>query len=111
MNKQDECHVEEFVKPFNREALADAMAAYLTVWGMGCSRCALRVHNNLLRLDGVLLVEVVLEHCTAVVAYDPQRVGADRLVQAVSDAGDDGRHHYQAQVTRQMPAAEALRLT
>lgn len=110
MNQQDECYVEELVKPLDREALANAMAAYLAIWGMGCSRCALRVRNGLLRLDGVLLVDVILEQSMAVVAYDPQHVSADQLVQAVSSAGNDGRHHYQAEMVSQRPAAEILRL-
>ena len=46
----------------------------LAVWGMGCPRCAMRVHNGLLGVDGILLVEVILERGMAGVAYDPAQV-------------------------------------
>jgi len=51
----------------------------------------------------------MLEQNAAAVAYDPERVQPADLVQAVSDAGNDGRHHYTAHVYAQMPASEALR--
>lgn len=110
MNQQDECHVEEVVKPLDRDELADALMAYLAVWGMGCPRCALRVRNSLLRLDGVLLAVVDLEQCLAGVAYDPQRIDLDHLLQAVSAAGNDGRHNYEARLVAQIPAAKVLQL-
>jgi copper chaperone CopZ len=108
VDKQDECHVEEVVKRLDQEALSDAMTAYLAVWGMGCPRCALRVRNSLLGLDGVLLAIVVLERCMAVVAYDPHRVDTDKLLQAVSAAGNDGCHNYQAKMVALIPATVAL---
>lgn len=103
------CHVDPIVKPVDQTALKDAEAAHLAVQGMGCQRCALRVQNGLLRLEGVLIAEVVLANNTAAVAYDPVRVQPADLVQAVADAGNDGRHHYTAHVYAQMPASEALR--
>lgn len=105
-----DCHVEAFEKPLERGALAHAETAYLAVSGMGCPRCATRVNNSLLRLDGVLLSEIVLEECLAAVAYDPERVTPADLVQAVADAGNDGRHRYAARLLVQMPAREALRV-
>ncbi len=90
------CEVEPFEKPVKEEALSQAATAYLAVQGMGCPRCALRVRNGLLKLDGVFLAEVALERGTALVTYDPQRLGSAELLQAVSAAGDDGRHFYRA---------------
>lgn len=103
------CHVDPIVKPVNQAALENAEAVYLAVQGMGCPRCAMRVQNGLLRLEGVLAAGVMLEQNAAAVAYDPERVQPADLVQAVSDAGNDGRHHYTAHVYAQMPARDALR--
>ena len=107
--KDHNCHVEPLEKPIDREALQDAQVAYLAVWGMGCQRCAMRVRNGLLSLDGALMVEVQLQQSVAVVAYDPDQVTTENLLQAVAGAGNDGRHHYEAQVLRQLPAAQAIR--
>lgn len=103
-----DCYVEPLEKPLDRAALETATAAYLTVGGMGCPRCAMQVHNGLLRLDGVLLAGVSLEQGIAAAAYDAERVSPDDLVQAVAGAGNDGRHHYWAEVVTVMPATEAL---
>lgn len=107
-DQTENCHVDAVQKPFNREDLAQTQAAYLAVSGMGCPRCATRVNNSLLRLDGVVLSEVILEESLAAVAYDPDVVTLAELVQAVSDAGNDGRHRYAARVLAQMPARDAL---
>jgi copper chaperone CopZ len=106
----ENCQVEPVEKPLDEAALADAMAAYLNVSGMGCPRCATRVRNGLLSLDGVLVVDVFLEQNVAAAAYDPQRVSPDDLVQAVANSGNDGRHHYQAEVAAVMAASEVLTL-
>lgn len=122
--EHDKCHVEPLEKPLDEARLATAMAAYLAVRGMGCPRCALRVRNGLLRLEGVLLADVfpsassrqALEQGLAAAAYDPQRVNLDDLVNAVAGAGNpstgsghrDGRHRYWAEVLTVMPATHAL---
>jgi copper chaperone CopZ len=105
-----DCHVDVLQKPLDRAALAHAQVAYLTVSGMGCPRCATRVNNSLLTLDGVLLSEIVLAECLAAVAYDPERVTPADLVQAVADAGNDGHHRYAARFLVQVPPREALRI-
>lgn len=106
--ENDNCHVEPLDKPLDEAALATAMAAYLSVGGMGCPRCALRVRNGLLSLDGVLLVDVFLEQGLAAAAYDPQQLSPATLLEAVANAGNDGRHHYWADVLAVMPATDAL---
>lgn len=108
MIEHDNCYVEPLEKPLDEAALATAMAAYLAVRGMGCPRCALRVRNGLLGLEGVLLADVFLEQGLAAAAYDPQRVSLDDLVNAVAGAGNDGRHHYWAEVLTVIPATDAL---
>ncbi|MBZ0294891.1 MAG: cation transporter [Anaerolineae bacterium] len=106
MRRDENCHVDVLEKPIDREALATAQAAFLAVRGMGCPRCATRVHNGLLQLDGVLLVEVTLEIGLAAVAYDPAQVEPPDLVHAVAEAGNDGRHRYQAEVVKLVPAMD-----
>lgn len=108
--QEQECYVERVEREAGPAALKAATVAYLAVAGMGCPRCAIRVHNGLLRLDGVLAVQVSLEEGIAAAAYDPGRVSPPSLVQAVADAGNDGRHFYQAKIMAFMPAADALRL-
>ena len=108
MSENDNCQVEPVEKPLDEDALATAQAAYLYVSGMGCPRCATRVRNGLLALDGVILAEVYLEHNIAAAAFDPQRLTSEDLTQAVMNAGNDGKHHYQAQVAKILPASEAL---
>ncbi|GAB4528529.1 MAG: hypothetical protein Fur0018_14670 [Anaerolineales bacterium] len=103
------CNVEPMEKPLDKEALASAQAAYLAVSGMGCPNCAARVRNGLLSVEGVLLADVQLQMGIAAAAYDPQRVTPETLVQAVAAAGNDGRHHYEAEVVKVLPANEALR--
>ena len=108
MSEHANCHVEPVEKPFDPAALASAEMAYLAVWGMGCPRCAMRVRNGLLGLDGVLTAEIFLADGLAVAAYDPARIVADDLVTAVAAAGNDGRHRYQARMIQRMPAAARL---
>jgi copper chaperone CopZ len=101
------CHVEPLDKPVDRTALQAAQIAYLAVRGMGCQRCAMRVRNGLLSLEDVLLVEVNLQPPVVVVAYRPDRVTTEDLLQAIAGAGDDGRHRYEAQMLQQIPASQA----
>ena len=108
MDEHENCHVEAVEKPLDKEALATASAAYLAVWGMGCPRCATRVRNGLLSLEGVLLAEVFLDRGVAAAAYDPEHVDPKDLVAAVASAGNDGRHRYRAEIMTVMPASEAL---
>jgi copper chaperone len=108
MDEHENCHVEPVEKPVDEAALETAMAAYLTVGGMGCPRCAMRVRNGLLALPGVLLAEVFLDKGLAAAAYDPAQVSPEDLVRAVDGAGNDGRHHYWAEVMRVVSAADAL---
>lgn len=109
MSKHENCYVEPVEKTLDRQAIESAVAAYLLIGGMGCSNCATRVRNGLLGLEGVFAAEVELEQGLAAAAYDPERVTTDDLIQAVALAGNDGRHHYVAQLLKQVPAGQALR--
>ena len=59
----------------------------LSVAGMTCAACALRVEKALLETDGVRAANVNLAAEKATVAYDPASVGLERLVGAVEDTG------------------------
>jgi copper chaperone CopZ len=109
MNKHDNCHVEPVKKPLDKVALENAKAAYLMVSGMNCHNCAARVRNGLLAVEGVLLADVQLQMGVAAVVYDPQCANPDTLVQAIAAAGNDGRHHYEAEVVKIVSTHEALR--
>ena len=92
-----------YVEPIYKNAVSDdelrkADSALLTVRGMGCENCAMRVRNSLLSLDGVYGVDVYLNMATAEVSYDSKKVSADALVNAVARPGNDGRHEYRAEL-------------
>jgi len=110
MSDHENCHVDAVEKPLDKDALSTAQAAFLGVSGMGCPTCATRVRNGLLSLGGVLYADVYLQDSVAAVAYDPDQVTPDSLITAVFQAGNDGRHHYQAQILRTMAASEAFTL-
>lgn len=95
----ENCYVEPIYKnTVSDEERRKADSALLTVQGMGCENCAMRVRNSLLALDGVYGVDVYLNMATAEVSYDRKKVSADALVNAVARAGNDGRHEYRAQL-------------
>lgn len=108
MNEQENCRVEPLEKPLDKDALSTSMVAYLVVGGMGCPRCAMRVRNGLLALDGVLLAEVHLEEGIAAAAFDQNKVNTNDLLWAVAAAGNDGRHNYSARLINQIPAEVVL---
>lgn len=85
-------------KTVDQDALARAETAFLLIQGMGCPVCAMRVHNSLLRLGGVLAVEVALTPGLARVRYDPAKIGPEVFPDVVTDAGNDSCHRYTAQI-------------
>lgn len=95
----ENCYVEPIYKnSVSADQLQQAARATLLVRGMGCENCVTRVRNSLLSLDGVYGVDVYLNMAMAEVRYDSKKVSADALVNAVSRAGNDGRHEYRAEV-------------
>lgn len=95
----EHCYVEPIYKnAVPADQLQKADRATLVVWGMGCENCATRVRNSLLSLEGVLGVDVYLNMALAEVSYDREKISASELVAAVSRAGNDGRHQYQAEL-------------
>jgi copper chaperone len=59
----------------------------LGISGMTCGGCVRSVTNVLTALDGVAKAEVSLEKRSAVVDYDPGKVGVEQLKRSVVEAG------------------------
>jgi len=108
VNEHQNCHVEPIIKPLDTNALESALVSLMAVSGMGCPRCATRVSNSLLSVDGVLSADVKLEQGVVAAAYDPEQVDTSDLINAVSLAGNDGHHNYQANVLQTTAAPQAL---
>jgi len=93
-----ECHVERAVKPVDEDALNRSSAAVLSVSGLGCPNCAIRVRNGLLARAGVLRAIVSLEKRRAWVNFDAEKTSAEDLVDAVIQTGIESKHGYDAVV-------------
>jgi mercuric ion binding protein len=61
--------------------------AVLDVPGMFCSLCPVTVRKALMRVPGVLEAKADLATKRAEAKYDPEKVSAESLAKAVSDAG------------------------
>lgn len=95
----ENCYVEPIYKnAVSADQIQKADIATLVVWGMGCENCVTRVRNSLLALDGVYGVDVYLNMAVAEISYNQEKVLAHQLVEAVSAAGNDGRHQYRAEL-------------
>jgi copper chaperone CopZ len=90
------CSVPAIEKPVDRAALHGSAVAVLRVTGMGCGNCANRVRNSLLGLPGVLAAQVELGGGLVRVNFTPNGTELQHLLDAVSDAGNDGHHEYRA---------------
>lgn len=92
----DNCHVDPIQKTATSEEREMVRRILLTVRGMGCPNCAMRVHNSLIALTGVVTAYVDHTTGTAEVEFNPHMVVIPALVGAVAQAGNDGRHAYSA---------------
>lgn len=91
-------YVEPFEKSLSPEDYDEAMMVMLAVDGMTCPNCATRIRNSLIRLDGVLEAHVYHNIQLAEVVFDPAYIESTDVLLAVSNAGDDELHVYQARV-------------
>lgn len=57
------------------------------IGGMSCQGCVKNVAGVLLALPGVARVDVSLEAGQARIAFDPEKIGADRFRAAIEAAG------------------------
>jgi len=95
----ENCYVEPIYKnTASADELRHADNALLAVWGMGCPNCVTRVRNSLLSVEGVYGADIYLNMAMAEVRYDSKKVSDAALIDAVSNAGNDGRHEYRAQL-------------
>lgn len=92
----DNCHVDPVQKTATPEERKTVKRILLSVQGMGCPNCAMRVHNSLVALNGVINAHVDHTTGTAEVDFNPRLVALPSLVSAVAKAGNDGRHAYSA---------------
>ncbi len=94
----EQCHVEPIEKAVTVQQIRDSDRVLLSIGGMGCSNCALRIRNGLVAVDGVYRADVYLNIALAEVYYDSRKVSVDALKEAVHRAGDESRHEYHALV-------------
>ena len=94
----DTCDVEPVEKLVSPRDHEEAIMVILAVDGMGCPSCATRIRNSLVRLNGVLEAHVYTNFQLVEVVFDPGSTDPTDFVRAVSSAGDDGQHAYQARV-------------
>ena len=73
----------------NGNAGVEVARATLTVGGMSCGGCAVRVEGRLLAQPGVRTARVHLTEGRAGVEFDPSATAPERLVDALSAAGYD----------------------
>lgn len=92
----ENCHVEPVEKAVTVQQVRNADRALLSVGGMGCSNCAMRVHNGLIAIDGVYRADVYLNLALAEVYYDSRKLSTQALIDAVQCAGRDSQHEYHA---------------
>ena len=92
------CYVEPVDKSVSPGDYEEAMMVMLAVDGMGFPNCATRIRNSLVRLNGVLEAHVYTNFQLVQVVFDPGSTDPTDFVRAVSSAGDDGQHAYQARV-------------
>jgi copper chaperone CopZ len=92
------CHVEPIQKISTAEEQESIELALLAVSGMGCPNCANRVRNSLLSIYGV--VDAYVDHSAGIaqVSFNPAIETIDDLISAVTRAGGDGQHEYQAKL-------------
>lgn len=66
---------------------AASQTVKLSVPGMTCAACPITVKKALSRVPGVTRTEVRFEQREAIVTFDDQKTGVDKLTKAVADAG------------------------
>ena len=102
MEHDANCHVDMYYKPYDEKEVSRISNARLSVRGMGCPNCAIRVRNAILQLDGVNWVDVDLDSGTAVVAYHASAISPQPFIPAVAAADPQGRHDYRAELIEEV---------
>jgi copper chaperone CopZ len=94
----DPCDVRPFKKNSVFEEYQKSQITILSISGLNCPNCALRVRNALLKTYGVTTALIDHESGLGEVTYNPDIVQPPHLVSAISKAGGDGIHDYIAHV-------------
>jgi len=94
----DPCNVKPFKKISVLEEFQKSKTIILSISGLNCPNCALRVKNALLRTYGVTVALIDHESGLGEITYNPDIVHPQTLVGAISLAASDGIHQYDAKV-------------
>ena len=90
------------IKPFKKTSLFEeyqkTQLVILSISGLNCPNCAVRVKNALLKTYGVTTALIDHETGLGEIAFNPDIVQPDNLVSAIVQAGNGGMHQYSAQV-------------
>ena len=89
-------HYVDFVEDTVEEDLEPITAAFFVVFGMDCPRCAARIRNSLLSVEGVIEAYVDYAGSTVQVIFNPQLTNVPALVTTVNQTPAENRHGYWA---------------
>ena len=92
----ENCHVDPTQKTPTSEELNSSHTTFLAIYGMGCPNCAARVRNSVLSLYGVSGADVDHQAGMGRVVFNPDLTTVTAIIDAVAQAGVDGRHEYGA---------------
>lgn len=95
---EDPCDIKPFKKTSVFEEYQKSQITILSISGLNCPNCALRVRNALLKTYGVTTALIDHESGLGEITYNPDIVQPQNLVSAIVLAGGDGVHQYAAQV-------------
>jgi copper chaperone CopZ len=95
---EDPCDIKPFKKTSVFEEYQKSQITILSISGLNCPNCALRVRNALLKTYGVTTALIDHESGLGEITYNPDIVQPQKLVSAIVLAGGDGVHQYAAQV-------------
>lgn len=79
--------IEEVETPITALRADEPTRLQMKLGGMHCSLCTESIHKTVGRLDGVQDVQVSIAHQEALVQYDPTRLNAAAIEQALEDIG------------------------
>lgn len=96
MEHTEHCQVDAIEVSPGREGLRETRKVLLSVAGLGCSSCVNRVRNAILRVPGVVQVELALSDGVASVWYRGDSRSREDFVSAVARAGHGTHHSYLA---------------
>lgn len=93
----DKCEIKEINKTPLNEEKQNTQVTHLSLTGLNCPNCAIRVKNALLNTYGV--TDAIIDYIdgSGEVTHNPDIVEGINLIEIVSKAGG-GRHRYSATI-------------